>query len=102
MEGAPVTFRGVRVGSVAGVSLLVNPKDMSARIPVHLRLEPGRVTLQDGSVRLQDRPTLERMVQAGLRAKLVSQSFVTGQMQIELDLAPQMPARLVSGGGNQE
>jgi paraquat-inducible protein B len=98
MEGAPVTFRGVRVGSVAGVSLVLNPKDMSAHIPVYLRLEPGRVALQDGSVRLQDRPTLERMVQAGLRAKLVSQSFVTGQMQIELDLAPQTPARLLAGG----
>jgi paraquat-inducible protein B len=43
--GAPVTFRGVAIGSVARVALLVDPSTLTARIPVYLQLEPDRVTL---------------------------------------------------------
>ncbi|MGI4985445.1 MAG: MlaD family protein, partial [Janthinobacterium lividum] len=43
--GAPVTFRGVRVGSVESVSLHVNPVDLAASIPITLQLDPGRVML---------------------------------------------------------
>ena len=34
--GSPVTFRGVRVGSVSAVALLVDARRMQARIPVQL------------------------------------------------------------------
>ncbi|MEO5698749.1 MAG: hypothetical protein ABIQ60_16635, partial [Burkholderiaceae bacterium] len=38
---------------------------------------------------------LPALVQRGLRARLVAQSFVTGQKSIELDFAPETPATLV-------
>jgi paraquat-inducible protein B len=41
---------------------------------------------------------LDRLVEAGLRAKLVSQSFVTGQMLVELDISPDTPANMVGSG----
>jgi paraquat-inducible protein B len=90
--GAPVTFRGVAIGSVARVVLLVDPATLTARIPVYLQLEPNRVTLVGKSGHL---PMLGQMVEAGLRAKLVPQSLVTGQMLVELDLSPETPARFV-------
>lgn len=87
-SGAPVTFRGVRVGSVARVAVVVDAINLSARIPVYLQLEPDQVTLAAGS---HHDTILRRLVGAGLRAKLVSQSFVTGQMLVELDLNPETP-----------
>jgi|HubBroStandDraft_1064217.scaffolds.fasta_scaffold44566_3 paraquat-inducible protein B len=90
--GAPVTFRGVAIGSVARVALLLDPSNLTARIPVYLQLEPDRVTLIGKSAQL---PLLRQMVEAGLRAKLVPQSLVTGQMLVELDLSPGSPAHFV-------
>jgi len=90
--GAPVTFRGVAIGSVSRVDLLLDPATLTARIPVYLMLEPDRVKLVGKSAQL---PMLRQVVEAGLRAKLVPQSLVTGQMVVELDLSPETPARFV-------
>jgi paraquat-inducible protein B len=92
--GAAVTFRGVRVGSVSRVALIVYPTDLQARIPVYLQIERDQVTLAAGTGGL---PLLRKLIEAGLRAKLVSQSLVTGQMLVELDLEPNSPANRVSG-----
>ena len=90
--GAPVTFRGVAIGSVSRVGLLLDPATLTTRIPVYLQLEPDRVTLVGKSGSL---PVLPRMVEVGLRAKLVPQSLVTGQMLVDLDISPETPARFV-------
>ena len=91
--GAPVTFRGVRVGSVQHVALHLS-FDGRARIPVTVELLPGQVVLEGEDVR---RGTgLERFVAAGLRAQLVQQSFVTGQLRIDLDFRPGTPAATVA------
>ncbi|MGI4745513.1 MAG: MlaD family protein [Janthinobacterium lividum] len=85
--GAPVTFRGVRVGSVGTISLHVNPVDLEARIPVMIQLDPGRVVL-DRPASASERVDLDQLVAAGLRAQLIMQSFVTGQMAVDLDMKP--------------
>jgi paraquat-inducible protein B len=45
--GAPVTFRGVRVGAVTRIAVNLNLKDLTARIPVYLDLKPSQVSLED-------------------------------------------------------
>lgn len=90
--GAPVTFRGVRVGSVQRVALHV-AADGQARIPVTIELQEGQVVL-DGT---RGEPlSLDRLVKAGLRAQLNSQSFVTGQLRIDLDFRPGTPIESVA------
>ena len=39
--GAPVTFRGVKIGSVTGISLRANPEKLEVRIPVVIEIEKG-------------------------------------------------------------
>src|SRR5271165_398636 len=95
--GAPVTFRGVQVGSVTRVALVLDVGHLTATIPVDLKLEPDRVSLVDQVAASGSQPTLPRLIAAGLHAKLVSQSFVTGQMEVELDLSPNTPSHYVSG-----
>ncbi len=90
--GAPVNFRGVRIGSVTAVKLVVDVRKLQARIPVYMEIDRNLITWA-GGVDKRLRP--EQVVAAGMRAKLAMQSLVTGQMTIDLDLLPNTPAKLV-------
>jgi paraquat-inducible protein B len=85
--GAPVTFRGVQVGSVAGMRVHVELSSLKAVIPVYLDLDPSEITWSDRRL-AKDGADFRRAVQDGLRAQLVSQSFVTGQVGVDLDYYP--------------
>ena len=91
--GAPVTFRGVQVGTVTHITIHADPKDMTTRIPVIIEIDPASIEVPGGY--LDDQ--IPRMIKRGLRAKLELQSMVTGQLQIELDYMPDTKARLVGG-----
>ncbi len=85
--GAPVTFRGVQVGSVGSIRVHVSLSDLKAVIPVYLDLDPSEITWTQGTLASGGRD-FHRAVQDGLRAQLVSQSFVTGQVAVDLDFYP--------------
>ena len=91
--GAPVTFRGVKIGTVSDITIRANAQDLTTRIPVVVEVDPDSIETTDG--RLEDQ--LTRLIEKGLRAKLELQSMVTGQLQIELDFMPDQAARLVGG-----
>jgi len=90
--GAPVTFRGVRVGEVKSVGIRLE-QDMSRSIvQVNMELLPDTVEVHGFA-----RPgtPIAALVERGLSARLVLQSFVTGQLQVELDFRPELqPSRL--------
>jgi paraquat-inducible protein B len=88
--GAPVTFRGVRVGAVESIVLQFDPQTQTAYIPATIQLEADRVRVMGDSAapRVLDLPAL---VTRGLRAELNVQSFVTGQSQIDLDFDSSAP-----------
>lgn len=98
--GAPVTFRGVNVGQVDAIGIEVDARTLAARIPVRVRLQPDRLRFDNGAPSAL--PDLPQLVKRGLRARLVAQSFVTGQKFIDLDFVPDSPATLVSGGRELE
>jgi paraquat-inducible protein B len=90
--GAPVNFRGVQMGEVKEIRLVYDPRNVEAEIPVVMELYP--VIEQEGPPSSEE---VRKLIDAGLRAKLVSQSFVTGQLAIELDFLPNTPAELHKG-----
>ena len=93
--GAPVNFRGVRVGAVDGIAVQFDPKTQTAYIPVTVQLDSKRVVLTteaDGA-----KLDLAHLVTQGLRAELNTQSFVTGQSEIDLDFDPASAAALHPG-----
>ncbi len=97
--GAPVTFRGVKIGDVESIGIEVEPATLATRIPVGLSLGTGTLRMggPDGK-RLSNVPDL---VQRGLRAKLILQSVVTGQTAIDLDFKPQTPLHLLGNRHNK-
>ena len=87
--GAPVTFRGVQVGSVRRISVRLDGKDLTAQIAVIVELNRDALRAADGT--LADTPlSLPRLLRAGLVAQLNTSSLITGQLQVELDLRPDL------------
>ncbi len=98
--GAPITFRGVRVGTVSDMRLTVNTETGRIFIPVHLRLEKDRfVTVEGDPMEADGGRFIQTLVDRGLRARFLLQSFVTGQLMVDLDFFPDRPAVLLGGGG---
>ena len=98
--GAPVMFRGVRIGSVTNIRLMYDPKDLTIQIPVTIETEPNRWAAlgEDADSALEESDPLElkrRLIDRGLRASLELQSLVTGQYMVNLDFHPDTPIRLV-------
>jgi len=91
--GSPVLFRGVKVGAVKDIRIQAESDLVTILIPVLIDLEPKRF----GNPRRAEDPkaNLERLIKAGLRARLELQSLVTGQLMVELDFHPDKPIKLV-------
>jgi paraquat-inducible protein B len=96
-EGAPVLFRGVRVGRVTDIRLEANPQSKEVNIPVFIEIDPERIEQIGITSTPQDLFTT--LIQHGLRAKLGIQSYITGQCFIELDFEPESPIKLVQDQG---
>jgi paraquat-inducible protein B len=87
--GAPVTFRGVQVGSVRNIAIDLNGKDLTPRVVVTLDLIRDAMRTAGDTIP-GDHAGLERLLRAGLVAQLDSSSLITGQLQVELDLRPDL------------
>src|SRR5512136_1190581 len=85
--GAPVVFRGVKIGSVTNVVLRLETTKLIFVIPVYIELEPDKIGVI-GAPPKQVGQNLKAFIDRGLRATLEMQSFVTGQMQVGLDFYP--------------
>jgi paraquat-inducible protein B len=84
--GAPVTFRGVPIGMVKSIGLELDRRTLAARIPVHILVTPEVAVMTGEENPALGRIDLPLMVSHGLRAKLVSESLITGQKSIELNM----------------
>jgi len=99
--GAPVTLRGVKVGTVQSMKVYLKLPDLVPVIRVVMRIEPGQVSWTNTS-RDTDMSDLELAVKAGLRAQLATQSLVTGQVSVNLDFHPDTPANVTGGADGVE
>jgi paraquat-inducible protein B len=101
--GSNVVFRGVRIGYVTDIQLVSDARMSSFSIPVVFEVLPGAFTIRKngGSVSAMTSEvgnTPQSLVAAGLRAQLDVESFVTGQLIINLDMRPDQPAVFRGGG----
>jgi len=93
--GAPVKVRGVQVGEVTKLLLRYRESDQEVslvRLPVFIEIDEKRL-IELGSTRAVGvkREGLEELIKAGLRARLETQSLVTGVLYVGLDFLPDTP-----------
>src|SRR5512139_525432 len=92
--GTPIVFRGVQIGHVTDIVLRVNAKDLTAFVPVYAEIYPQKIVPIEEKLSY-DEQYLQALIEKGLRAQLQLQSFVTGQLIVNLDFYPNTPVRLV-------
>ena len=103
--GAPVIFKGVKIGSVTDIKVRVEGKHLdNIRTPVFIVIESDRISKSSADPELQKfiataetGKVMDILVKRGMRAQQEMQSLVTGQLSIALDFHPDTPIALVGG-----
>lgn len=96
--GSNVTLNGVKVGYVSEIILLVDQSTYQTLTQVKLEILPESLVVTDFGeiVNTMARRTplgqKEMVEEAGLRAQLETESFVTGQLVVQLDMRPETQA----------
>ncbi|MFZ3048414.1 MAG: MlaD family protein, partial [Desulfatirhabdiaceae bacterium] len=97
--GAPVEFRGIKIGEVIDLKLEYNAKNRDFEIPVLIVIEPDRIYLKKGTHYNEQEKLIDFLVAKGLRAQLKSGNIVTGQQYVAMDFFPNVePARIHQEG----
>lgn len=91
--GAPVTFRGVKMGEVTDIFIGYQPSTQDVVIPVFADLYPDSIVTITGTADLKHMRTDASILRdyirnSGLRAQLSVSSLVTGQLVVNLDFYP--------------
>jgi paraquat-inducible protein B len=96
--GTPVTLRGVEIGDVTQAQLVYDAKRGALYESAKMSIDPGVVQIvgaPHGNAAEQTtavREGLARLVSRGLRAQLITASFLTGQKLIGIDIVHDAPA----------
>lgn len=97
--GAPVELRGIKVGEVTDIRLIVDREAKSISVPVTIVLEPERVTLKGVPQSTDPVDAMSELVQRGMRAQLKSGNLLTGALYVDLDFYPDAPPAAMARGG---
>ena len=99
--GAPVKLQGVQIGNVAEISLEMDAASGRIFKPVVIEIEPG--LLRDFSGQPVEKHSdharnedAQRMIDAGLKARLETQSLLTGLLYVDLNFYHDKPVMLVN------
>ncbi|MDN5869607.1 MAG: intermembrane transport protein PqiB [Nitrococcus sp.] len=94
--GAPVEYRGIRVGTVASVPWKLGAanagKMVDRAVPVLIRIEPERFEGKDSTITLaQWQSRIEHLMARDLRASLKTGNLLTGSLFVDIDFHPGAP-----------
>lgn len=109
--GAPVEFRGIKVGKVVDVRLVLNTEDLKVQVPVLVMIEPERMEFRRDDepaersyeqLKGQDALSKARqkeLIRRGLRAQLKTGSLLTGALYVDLDIHPEAKPEMLHYDG---
>lgn len=95
--GSQVVFNGVPIGRVINISLITDMQTLEIQTPVYIETNQNSfiVTNARGGSREEEIQLFtNKMIAKGLRAKLESQSLLTGQMMVAMGFYPDTPVVL--------
>ncbi|HID30907.1 MAG TPA: MCE family protein [Desulfobacterales bacterium] len=88
--GAPVEFKGIKMGKVTNINLEFDWEKLAFQIPVVIETEPERLKMV-GEQTVERSKAMGILVDKGLRGQLKQGSLLTGQLYIDLDIHPDAP-----------
>jgi paraquat-inducible protein B len=90
--GAPVTYRGVKIGKVGTIEIFFDKRDKNYHIPVYIDIDGSDSHLQDNYLEAgfeSPKDFFESLIKKGLQAKLRMSSLITGKLYIEFSFNPE-------------
>jgi len=98
--GAPVVFRGVKIGEVTDIKIQSSEDSLSFTIPVFAQIANNVIEMKGKKTgeslakdfNMTPEELYHKLIEMGLRAELSQKSFVTGELQIMLDFFPNAEA----------
>lgn len=93
-SGAPVSFKGIKVGQVVDFSLQFDWKKKHFQIPVLVEIEPERIEQIHGKLP-EGKSMIDELVARGMRAQLKTGNLLTGQKFIDLAFHRKAPPEKV-------
>ena len=98
-EGAPVEYRGIRIGTVSDLRLDAKLQGGAPVILVTFDIEPERIHGVGRDSGEDPYAAMAGLVKKGARARLEQGNLITGSLYISLDFYPDAPpAELLRGG----
>ncbi|MFA5921035.1 MAG: MlaD family protein [Methylococcaceae bacterium] len=98
--GAPVKLQGVQIGTVKEISLELDQKATHISKPVVIEIDPAVVLdssghpFQAATTLKERRQNAKRLIDAGLKAQLQTQSLLTGLLYVEVNFHRDKPLKL--------
>ena len=98
--GAPVKLQGVQIGSVKEISLELNQNASRITKPVVVEIDPHLIMDSNGrpwqaaATLKQRQQNAKRLIDAGIKAQLQTQSLLTGLLYVEFNFFPDEPVNL--------
>ncbi|TCI01403.1 MCE family protein [Corallincola luteus] len=89
-KGSPVSFQGVKIGEVVDVRIHYSAKNSELLVPVVMDVSAELLDNFFEGVAPKDMERANR----GIRAKLVTQSMVTGRLMVQIDYEPEQQGEL--------
>ncbi len=83
--GAPVAFKGVQIGEVIDIDLVVDTDTYDVIMPVTVRIQGDTIKKTGAN---QDDDSTKHLLDRGMRGQLQLQSLLTGLLYIQLDFFP--------------
>ena len=84
--GAVVAFKGVPIGEVTGTHVVIHSESLDVLTPVEIKINRGRIKKVGDEENFE--PSLQELIDRGLRAQLKVQSMLTGLLYVQLDYFP--------------
>lgn len=100
--GAPVKLQGVQIGNVKEISLMMDTATGRIFKPVVIEIDPALLRdISDQQPHMthsekQRKQDAQRLIDAGLKARLETQSLLTGLLYVDLNFYPDKPMNLVN------
>ncbi len=87
--GAPVAFKGVQIGEVTSIDIVLDTDSYEVFMPVEIRFSDSRIKKIGSN---KDEDSFVHLLERGMRAQLQLQSLLTGLLYIQLDFHPDREA----------
>lgn len=100
--GSSVVFKGVEVGQVSDIKLLIDLQDGTFKTPVYVRFQENKAVRMIEKQNVSPEEEMNELIEKGLRARLISANYLTGQLMIELVMSPNSPAEFDGDGSYYE